>query len=65
MLDPEDEYLSDNGGRQSANTFAYIIHEAGTAVYDRYGRYVGNFATEAEAAEMVREISRSYLDRET
>ncbi|SCP98604.1 hypothetical protein [Anaerobium acetethylicum] len=63
MVDPEDEYLSDNGSRLSANTFTYIIHEAGTAVYDRYGRYIGNFATEAEAVEMVREILKSYFDR--
>ena len=63
MLEDEIEYCPPKGNELSVNTANYIVHESGTAVYDRLGRYVGNFATEMEAVEMVREISKSYFDR--
>ncbi len=35
--------------------FNFVIHEGGTAVYDSYDNFVGDYPTESEAVSMIRE----------
>ena len=35
--------------------FYCVIHEGGTAVYDSYDNFVGDYPTESEAVSMIRE----------
>jgi|GEM_PF-4301085 len=57
MLAGQSDYRDSNANPIDAATAEFIIHESGTNVYDRYGAFLGEFPTESEALETVREIS--------
>lgn len=44
----------------TVSTCDFSITKVGTTVYDRYGYWIGDFETESEAVEAVRELERSY-----
>lgn len=46
----------------SVATVEYITHEYGTEVVDRKGNHIGDFPTEAEAVECIREISQQFFE---
>lgn len=48
------------GNPPTVSTCDFSITEVGTTVYDRYGYWIGDFETESEAVEVVRELERSY-----
>ena len=50
------------GNWVSAATVEYLTHEYGTEVVDRKGNHIGDFPTEAEAVECVREISQQFFE---
>lgn len=41
------------------NRVNYVIHDYGTAVFNCEGNLIGNYATESEAIEAVRQIEQN------
>ncbi len=45
----------------SEDSVQYVVHESGTSVYDRNGKWIGEFPTETEAKEHVRELRQKFF----
>lgn len=43
-----------SGTEDEFSGFNCVIHEGGTAVYDSYDNFVGDYPTESEAVSMIR-----------
>lgn len=48
------------GDPPTVSTCDFSITEVGTTVYDGHGCWIGDFETETEAVEAVRELERNY-----
>jgi len=62
-LAEKNNYGFSSGKWIAVDTVDYVIHESGTAVYDYFGELVGEFPTESEAVEMVRDVSKQYYEQ--
>lgn len=62
MLNSKSRHGFSIGNRVRVGTVFYLIHEYGTEVVDRKGNHIGDFPTETEAVEYMRDSSRHFFE---
>ncbi len=63
-FEKSNEYGFSHGNEEfSENQVEYFIHESGTSVYDKFGNLIGEYPTESEAVEAVREMEKEFYDK--
>lgn len=62
VLNSESKHGFSTGHRVRVDKVSYLMHEYGTEVVDRKGNHIGDFPTETEAVEYIRDISRYYFE---
>lgn len=57
MLKRNNSYKYSTGFKLNIALVKYVIYEGGTLAFDGYGNVIGNYPTESEAFEAVKELS--------